>query len=277
MAGCAHRLALQRWASFTTLASVTTPATILSLLDPLPPGPLWRFDRSTRARVELLAGALVGRSEADVLEKANALALVAEGRASEVLQFAQAELLGSGVYELSALLRGQAGTEAEVAQSWPAGTRAVLLDAALVPLTSDLSPLGRSVLYRIGRPTGTMATRSARNLHHRTRHRAPTLCAGASCRDAHLGGHRALLGPPDTLRRRWLGWRRSATRGGAEHYRVEILSGEAVLRTVETPETAFSIRPPTNCWISARRRPGSPCASPSSPHSSAPVARRLRR
>lgn len=227
-------------ASFTTLASVTTPATILSLLDPLPPGPLWRFDRSTRARVELLAGALVGRSEADVLEKANALALVAEGRASEVLQFAQAELLGSGVYELSGLLRGQAGTEAEVAQSWPAGTRAVLLDAALVPLTSDLSPLGRSVLYRIGRADRDHG--DAQVLEISTNVPDTALRPYAP---VHLAGTRTSAGIAISWVRRtrfdgdgWAGVEVPLGEG-AEHYRVEILSGEAVLRTVETPETDF--------------------------------------
>ena len=175
-----------------------------------------------------------------MLEKANALALVAEGRASEVLQFAQAELLGSGVYELSGLLRGQAGTEAEVAQSWPAGTRAVLLDAALVPLTSDLSPLGRNVLYRIGRADRDHG--DAQVLEISTTVPDTALRPYAP---VHLAGTRTSAGIAISWVRRtrfdgdgWAGVEVPLGEG-AEHYRVEILSGEAVLRTVETPETDF--------------------------------------
>ncbi|OZA79562.1 MAG: hypothetical protein B7X76_09070, partial [Azorhizobium sp. 39-67-5] len=98
-------------ASFTAVGAVSAPATLGATLDDLGPGPLWRFERFTRLRVRLSSGVLVGRSEAEVLEQANALALVAPGRTTEILQFAEAELLETSVYRLSGLLRGQAGTE----------------------------------------------------------------------------------------------------------------------------------------------------------------------
>ncbi|MGU3492754.1 glycoside hydrolase/phage tail family protein [Xanthobacteraceae bacterium A53D] len=141
-------------ASFSAAALVSAPASVATLLDDLLPGPLWRFDRSTQVRVTLLAGALVGRSEAEVLDAANGLALVAEGRRIEVIQFTEAELLEAGVYRLSGLLRGQGGTEAAGATPWPAGTQAVLLDRALVPLSTGLSDLGRTLTWRIGMADG---------------------------------------------------------------------------------------------------------------------------
>ncbi len=222
-------------ASFTLVGAVSAPATLGVTLDDLPPGPLWRFDHWTRLRARMDSGVLVGRSAAEVLDEANAVALIAAGRETEVLQFTEAELLESGIYRLSGLLRGQAGTEPAAAARWPAGTRLVLLDQALVPLTSGLSDLGRPCLYRLGRADRDAGDESVAQF--------TATAGGIAVRPlapVHLAAARDAAGITLT----WI--RRSRVDGDSwaaveiplgeatELYRVEILAGPGVVRTVET-------------------------------------------
>jgi hypothetical protein len=67
----------------------------------------------------------------------------------EVLQFGTAELVDAETYELSHLLRGQAGSEWAMAAPLAAGAPFVLLDAHVVPLTKSLDDLGRPMTLRV--------------------------------------------------------------------------------------------------------------------------------
>ncbi len=221
-------------ASFTAVGAVSAPATLGATLDDLAPGPLWRFDRWTQLRVQLTSGVLVGRSEAEVLEQANALALVAPGRTTEILQFAEAELLATSVYRLSGLLRGQAGTERAGDAPWPAGTRVVLLDRTLVPLATSLSDLGRPYVVRVGRGDRDQGDAMVAQF---------AATAGGTALAPLAPVHLAAVRTAEGIALSWI--RRSRVDGdgwGAveiplgedtERYRVEILSGGAVVRTLE--------------------------------------------
>ena len=86
---------------------------------------------SSRVRVQLYGGALASvvrhaRCSAD----ANAAAVQRPDGAWEVLQFANAELVGERTYRLSRFLRGQAGSEWAMGDPLPAGAPFVLLDRA---------------------------------------------------------------------------------------------------------------------------------------------------
>lgn len=59
---------------------------------------------------------------------------------SEVIQFAQAQPLGSGRWRLTGLLRGRGGTEPNAIMGHPAQTLVVLLDDRLVPLDPAFCP-----------------------------------------------------------------------------------------------------------------------------------------
>ncbi|TCT07615.1 baseplate multidomain protein megatron [Aquabacter spiritensis] len=226
-------------ASFEAVAAIGAPATLGTLLDDLAPGPVWRFDRSTRLRVRLDGGLLSGAAEIQVLDGANALALVAEGRDPEVLQFTEAELLEPSVFRLSGLLRGQAGTEAAGAALWPAGTRLVALDRALAVGASGLSAYGRSFLFRVGRAdrdhgdamvvqaTATVGKRALMPLSpvHLSARRTAEGIALAFVRrtraDADWDAVEAPLGE------------------ASEAYRVEILDGAAVRRSFDLATPAL--------------------------------------
>lgn len=119
----------------------------------LPPGETALWDRRSTVEVALLAGdmALESRSEASVLAGAN-LCLIGE----ELVQFATAELLPSGRYRLSGLLRGRRGTEAAVL-AHAAGERFVLLSgAALVPYDAGLARLGQTLMFKAMSPHETL-------------------------------------------------------------------------------------------------------------------------
>jgi len=132
-------------------ALVDYPACLGQTLTPLPPGPLWRFDRAARLDVRLgTAGGLASVPDAAVLAGANRFALVDADGAVEIVAAAGVTLTGPGTYRLTRLLRGLGGSEAEAGRRLSAGALVVRLDEALVPLVTRLDEVGRPFRYRIG-------------------------------------------------------------------------------------------------------------------------------
>ena len=135
--------------SFEKTAVALAPSVIGETLDPLPAGPSSRWDHGNRVRVELYGGALVSLNEANVLNGANAAAVLNANGGWEILQFADATLTGERTYELSQLLRGQAGSEHAIANPLPAGSPFVLLDDHVIALARGLGALDRAIDLRI--------------------------------------------------------------------------------------------------------------------------------
>jgi len=121
------------------------PATMGVTLTPLPRAAPGLWDRGPALRLRLTHGTLVSESEERVLNGANALA-IGDGSPGgwEVLQFARAEPMGGGEWEISHRLRGQAGSEARMPDVWPEGSVVVLLNQAVAQ--PDLSPGLRGAL-----------------------------------------------------------------------------------------------------------------------------------
>ncbi|MFG1400324.1 baseplate multidomain protein megatron [Xanthobacter sediminis] len=229
--------------SFEAVAVLTAPAALGTLLTALSPGPLWRFDRCNAVLAAMTSSQLVSASEAQVLEGANAVALFAEGREPEIIQFTEAELADAGTYRLSGLLRGRAGTEAAGALEWPAGTRLLRLDGTLATVAGGLGALGRGPIFRVGPARGdhggedvaqvsaTVAGRAFRPLapvHLKARRTAAGVAIGF-IRRARLDGD---------------GWDALEVPLGeaGEAYRVEILDGAGVVRAFEVsaPEALYA-------------------------------------
>ncbi len=112
---------------FLHALTLPAPATLGQTETPLPPGPEGRWDEINQLRVRLFQGQLSSRPEADVLNGANAAALRNEEGGWEVIQFRRAELIAPDVWQLSGLLRGQAGTEDAMRDPLPSGAPFVLL------------------------------------------------------------------------------------------------------------------------------------------------------
>ena len=121
-------------------ARLTRPARMGRLVAALGSGPVGRWDRAARLALELDWGELDSVDEAAVLGGTNRVAVEVEPGLWEVIGFADAELVGSGQYNLSGLLRGLGGARAFSAS---AGARVVVLDVACEPLM--LAPHERGV------------------------------------------------------------------------------------------------------------------------------------
>lgn len=222
-------------ASFEAVATVVAPATMGTLAAPLDAGPLGRWDRVHTLLVDLAGGSLSSRTDADVFAGANALAVRSNAGTWEVLQFAAAELVAERRYRLSRLLRGQLGTEDAMAAGHAAGTAAVLLTAAVTTVPLDRSALGLPRTYRIGPPAGGIAGPAVVETAFAASGRGILPLS-----PVHPRAHRTEDG------RVVLSWVRRTRVGGddwtgedvplgetVERYRLEVLSGGMVVRTVE--------------------------------------------
>ncbi len=107
------------------------------------------WDRGPALRVRMLSGELHSAAPRDVLEGAN-LAAIGIGAEWELFQFAEAELVAPGVYELRNRLRGQMGSDGIMPQVWEPGAVVVMLDDRLRSLDLPLDALGLPRSYRVG-------------------------------------------------------------------------------------------------------------------------------
>ncbi len=136
---------------FTRLLDVVSPAIMGELTSDLAAGPLWRWDHANQPTVLIYSGDLSSTAESAVLGGANALAVESSTGNWEILQFRTADLIGPGEYRLSGLLRGQRGSEGEMAPITPTGSRVVRLDPqALAALPLSLEQRLREFTYRYG-------------------------------------------------------------------------------------------------------------------------------
>ncbi|MFO1122506.1 MAG: glycoside hydrolase/phage tail family protein [Hyphomicrobiales bacterium] len=136
--------------SYELNRTMTAPATKGRLIDPLAAGPLHVFDRANAFRVKLDSGALAALDESEVLDGGNIAAVGDAATGWEIVQFAGAELVDADTYRISTLLRGQSGSAPEMLASRAAGSRFVLLNAAVVQPELALQEAGLAVTWRIG-------------------------------------------------------------------------------------------------------------------------------
>lgn len=130
---------------------MSAPSVIGGTLSPLPAAKPGLVDRGAPLRVKLVFGALSSAGMAEVLNGANAMA-IGDGTPGnwEVFQFLNATLVGTKTYDLSDLLRGQAGTDAVMPDVWPEDSMVVLLDGAAQQIDLAASARGLARHYRIG-------------------------------------------------------------------------------------------------------------------------------
>ncbi len=229
---------------FALKALATTQATLGTTATSLSAGPTGRIDRANRPIVHLDNGALQSVSELQMLGGANLAAIENADGGWEIFQFRLATLVAPATYQLAELLRGQAGSEAEMRNSVAAGARVVVLDAALAPVVMDRDELGLAYSWAYGPALHAIGHRSYRSQVFAFR--------GAGLKPlspAHIRGRRAASGDLS------LSWVRRTRIGGdswetvdvplgeeAEAYEVDILAGVTVKRTLAaaTASTVYS-------------------------------------
>ncbi len=133
------------------LASIVeAPATMGFSVDILPAGPTSRWDRANVLRVLLSNGALSSAPEIEILSGTNLAAIGPENGPYEIIQFANAELIGPDTWDLTKLLRGRFGTEWVMSTMLAPGARFIMLDGATINLPVDQGDVGVVLTYRFG-------------------------------------------------------------------------------------------------------------------------------
>ncbi len=219
---------------FTLQALAGAPATSGEVLDALKPGPVGRYDWAARIRVRLDYGELESAEEIQVLAGANVAAVRNSAGEWEVLQFRSAKLVAPATYELTGLLRGQAGTEGAMQVEVPPGAPFVLVTEALARVDMAPGDVGLAFNWRFGPAERDIGHPAYVELQHTFR--------GVGLRPlspVHVRGRRSETG--DLV----LSWIRRTRIGGdswevnevplaedTERYEVDILDGETVKRTL---------------------------------------------
>ncbi|MDG2527543.1 baseplate multidomain protein megatron [Caulobacter endophyticus] len=224
-------------------ASATTGAVVGTTLSDLPAGPRHRIDRGTRLIVRLEGGAPQSRSRAAVLAGENLLAVRGPG-GWELLQFITAQAVGPDAFALTGLLRGQGGSD--VADLVAAGADVVLIDEGLVRAQASPAERGLPLIWRAAPAGGPPAGPAMRQVEATWRGAALRPWSPAHLRARTVGGDMRL----SWIRRARVGgdgWEAEVPLSEAsEAWRVQILDGEAVVRTVETATPGF-------VWTAAMR------------------------
>ena len=220
---------------FQLLDTIGAPARMGVLAADLPAGPVDRFDAGSELLVDLSSGTLTSVTDTELLNGANVLAVESAPGAWEIIQFGNAELVSTGRYRLTRLLRGQRGTEDAMGDPAPTGARVVVLDTAVQPLSIAEADLGIPWNWRIGPGTAAPSDVIMQALSFTPSGRGLMPFAPAQARmRREANGDLAI---------RWLRRDRALSADSwvlaevpmseaAESYELEILSGGTVLRTV---------------------------------------------
>jgi hypothetical protein len=218
--------------SFVAERAIRLPAIAGMTTAALVPGAPWRWDRGGSIAVVLPRGTPVGGGAAKVLAGGNLAAIAAPGGGWEVLQFAEAELVGPNTWRLTTLLRGLAGTEDLAAVEKPAGSRFVMLDRAIVPLVTGIANVGRAMDWRLAALGRDYADPFA-------------VAASATVGNRALAPRRPVMAraqrTADGIALRWIGrsrgddsWDVEPALDQPEAWQVAIRDGAAVKRTLAT-------------------------------------------
>ena len=229
-------------AGFVLQDIAKVPAITGTLLTALPEGPEGRLDKSTQLRVALADGALHSVSEQALWNGANAAAVRNSLGEWEILQFMSAVLVDTLTYDLSSLLRAQAGTETAMkAGAVTAGAPFVLIDSRL--LRVDLAP------NQLMLPLNWRYGQAQRDIGHTSFDSQTHAFSGLARRPlspVHVRGKRT---PSGDLEITWI--RRTRIGGDSwdvvevplaeenEAYEIDILNGDMPVRTLSSTEPSL--------------------------------------
>ena len=136
---------------FTLNRLIERRALIGRLVTPLRAARAGLWDRGAPVRVQLPTGQLSAAEQATVLNGANAAAIgLGDEDDWEVIQFADATLVGENLWDIGMRLRGQQGTDALMPAIWPEGSLFVVLDGAPVQIDLPVAARGLARHYRVG-------------------------------------------------------------------------------------------------------------------------------
>ena len=228
---------------FDLMTVFSRRAAMGTLIATLHAGPHSRFDHGNHIYLNLIDGTLESVTDIRLFAGENAMAVEQPNGGWEVLQFGRAELIAPGRYRLSRLLRGQRGTELDMAPVVAAGARIVMLDEQLVPLPIPGSDLGLPANWRIG-----PASQPVSDPSYAARSFTPEGIGLRPFAPVHVRQPWRHGRAPGDLEIRWIrrdralaadSWNAAAIQMSevSEDWQVEILDGAAAIRTLTTSTT----------------------------------------
>lgn len=219
--------------SYSRIALALAPSVVGQTLDELPAGPTARWHNAS-FRVQLYGGALASVPDSAVFSGANVGAVQRADGKWEVIQFANAELVGDRIYNLSRLLRGQLGSEWGMGAPLLSGSPFVLLDERVVGIATGMDALERTLQLRV-----VAADRDYGDLSALAMTATPQATALMPLTPVHVNGKRDSSGVTFSWIRRgrydadsWVG--EIPVCEDSEQYVVDIMSGTTVIRSLTT-------------------------------------------
>lgn len=228
---------------YTLRTLATAPAVMGTIDTDMGTGVVGVFDHATKVSVTVSSGELMSVTRLQLFAGQNAAAVQTPEGEWEVFQFENATLLEPGRYELSGLLRGQAGTEHAMRAPLAAGARFVLLNDQVATLDLSLDELNLPYQWTYGPASRDLADPTYGTLEH--------TFLGVGLRPyspVHVLGSRV----NDDISMSWI--RRARTGGDSwdtpdvllgeseELYELDILDGTNVVRTLQstTPNVTYT-------------------------------------
>ena len=215
------------------------PARIGRLASALHAGVWARFDRVMSIDLDLFFDGLSSADEASVLSGVNRMAVQCANGAFEVLGFAGAQEIALNRWRLTRLLRGLAGTEDAMLAGAPAGAAVVILDDSVVPLALTGEERGVAQNWLV-EAVGSSAARAGPFVF------AGGLRAQTPLAPVHVRAQRRA----GAVEFRWIRRARVDADDWAatdiamdepqERYRLELLAGATVVRSVEVATTGYT-------------------------------------
>lgn len=208
-------------------------------------GPTSRFDNGNVLRVRIYNPDVTLESVSDLIlfGGANLMAVENEDGEWEIFQFQNATLVGTGVYDLSKLLRGRFGTERAMRDPVAAGARVVLLDGSQVAVSMTQNEIGLPFNWKVGPAPQDIGHYSYVDVAHAFTGRALKPYAPVHVRSARTGNDLTI----SWIRRTRFGGDGWGTADAplnedSELYEVDIMEGAAVKRTLSgaSPQVVYS-------------------------------------
>jgi hypothetical protein len=136
--------------SFAFNRVIEARATLGVTLTSLPQGLLNRLNNTHDLEIELSHGAVFSVNHQQLLNGANVALVGTPQSGFEIIQFAMASLIGPKQYRLSGLLRGLAGSRAEMLGLREPGQRIMLFNSAVVQASLPSALQGLEQTWRVG-------------------------------------------------------------------------------------------------------------------------------
>ena len=212
-------------------AMALTPARIGVLAQSASPGVIGRWDRVSEILVDMEGSAPSSLSPGAVLAGGNAAA-IQTAAGWEIVQFRRATLVGANRWRLTELLRGQQGTEAEMAAGGQVGGLVVLLDENLIRAKAAPGEYGLPMLWSAGPRGGPAGGAGVTRLEH-----SLTGVHSRPFRPAHL----KIASEPGVRRIRWIPrtrtggdvWEGEPAASDPMKFRIRVRDGAEIVRIFE--------------------------------------------